>query len=130
MRGGAVVAQKLEFSESVGIDSDRLQELYLTLGDREADRLVAEAIEDLALNLARVGRASAAGDLKSVCDLAGRLERIGAEIGLPKLAKVAAAVRDCCGRNDEAALGAVLARLARVGDQSLSAVWDPRDQRV
>lgn len=124
-----MVARRIEFFEAAGIDPDRVSELYLSLGDREADRLICEAMEDLALNLARITRAHAADDRESIVNLAGRLERIGAEIGLPKLCTVAGAARDCARHGDPAALAAVLARLSRVGDQSLSAVWEPH-QRV
>lgn len=112
------------------MDADRLTFIYQSLGDTAADRMLCEAMEELALGLARIGRARAAGDLAMVAALADTLERLGARIGLPKLRIVAISVSDCARRADMAALDATLARLSRVGNSSLSAVWDPRDQSI
>ena len=51
----------LVFREGAGLDANKLAFLYRHLGDREADLLVCDAMEDLALALARVGRASRTG---------------------------------------------------------------------
>jgi hypothetical protein len=49
------------------------------------------------------------------------------KIGMVTLARVAQDVGLCAGRSDAAALAATLARLTRIGDRSLSAVWDLQD---
>jgi hypothetical protein len=46
----------LKFDESAGVDADRLAQIYSCYGDREADRLICDAMEDLALALARIAR--------------------------------------------------------------------------
>ncbi|MGS4946359.1 hypothetical protein ACVDG3_12830 [Meridianimarinicoccus sp. RP-17] len=120
----------LEFEEAVAIDPERLARLYADLGDRDADRMICDAMEDLALALARIGRAYAARDLDAIAHLAQGMERLSARIGLAKLEQVAESVRICAARGDVPGLDATLARLSRVGDRSLSAVWDPQYHSV
>ncbi len=120
----------LEFDETAGIDPERLAQLYAELGEREADRVICDAMEDLALSLARIGRAYAARDRDRIVALAAGLERVCARIGLGKLERVAQGVRICAARGDVPGLDATLARLSRVGDRSLSAVWDPHYHRI
>jgi hypothetical protein len=124
------MTRQLEFEEPVGVDADRLILLYRDHGDREADRMICDAMEDLALSLARIARARAAGDLPAICPLARDMERLCGRIGLPKLETVARSVWVCAARHDIPALDATLARLSRVGDRSLSAVWDPQYHSV
>ncbi|PWR01436.1 hypothetical protein DKT77_17170 [Meridianimarinicoccus roseus] len=124
------MARMLEFEEQVGVDAGRLTRLYRDVGDREADRLICDAMEDLALSLARIGRAYAARDSARIIDLAVGMESLCARIGLPKLERVARSVAICARRGDGAGLDATLARLSRVGDRSLSAVWDPHYHSV
>lgn len=120
----------LEFDESVGVDAVRLTRLYRDHGDREADRIICDAMEDLALSLARIGRASRADDRRAVAELADGMVALCAGIGLPKLSRVARSVGICARRDDVPALEATLSRLSRVGDRSLSAVWDPQYHTV
>jgi len=124
------MARGLEFEEAVTLDPERLARLYADLGDRDADRLICDAMEDLALSLARIGRAYAARDLDAIARLAQDMEWLSARIGLGKLEKVAESVRICAARGDVPGLDATLARLSRVGDRSLSAVWDPQYHSV
>ena len=72
----------LVFREGAGLDANKLTFLYRHLGDREADLLVCDAMEDLALALARVGRAQGRGDLDGVSGQAVVIEQLGARIGL------------------------------------------------
>jgi hypothetical protein len=45
------------------------------------------------------------------------------------LSQVARDLADCVTRKDAVAQAAVLARLVRIGDRSLTAVWDLQDMR-
>jgi len=125
--------QVLVFREGAGLDANKLSFLYRHLGDREADLLICDAMEDLALALARVGRAQGRGDFPAVADQARSIEQIGARVGLEKLRRVAGDVCRCAlmeattGAGAGPALDATLARLARVGEVSLAAIWDPKD---
>jgi len=124
------MARGLEFEDGVMLDPERLARLYAELGDRDADRLICDAMEDLALSLARIGRAYAARDLDAIARLAQDMARLSARIGLGTLERVADSVRICALRADVPGLDATLARLSRVGDRSLSAVWDPQYHSV
>jgi hypothetical protein len=119
--------QKLELREPAGIDCNWLSYLYRELGDRRADRVVCEAMERLALALARVDWARKRGDLADVVAQARVVQEEGARIGLPKLSRVAGDVRACAEAAAMPALDATLARLSRIGDVSLSKIWDPKD---
>lgn len=120
----------LEFNETAGIDPERLVLLYADLGGREADRVICDAMEDLALFLARIGRAYAAKDRDGIVVLAESMEEVCARVGLGKLERVAQSVRICAARCDVPGLDATLARLSRVGDRTLSAVWDPHYRSI
>ena len=119
--------QKLQFSEWCGLDPARLERLYRENGDREADRMVCEATETVALALARTARAHRRGDLTGVAAQAVELAQAAHFVGLPKLQRVAIDVARCARSGGGPALDATLARLSRLGDTSLTAIWDPRD---
>lgn len=51
-------------------------------------------------------------------------------IGMATLARVARNVVDCIERGNLVAIAATLARLERVGDRSIHAVWDLEDMSV
>jgi hypothetical protein len=55
---------------------------------------------------------------------------IADQIGMASLARVARDVSSCAVRVDAAALGATLARLERIADVSLMAIWDMQDPVV
>jgi len=126
---------ELEFHESAEIDPEHLSTLYRRLGDRVADHLICDAMEDLALALARLGRARSAGAPATMLAHVEDLQQIARRIGLPTLARVAADVRGCAGEAaaapDDApasvAFAATLARLERVAEGSLAAIWNPHD---
>lgn len=57
-------------------------------------------------------------------DNADGLIEVADQIGMHTLARVAKDVSFCVGKGDVVALGGTLARLLRVGDQSLSSIWN------
>ncbi|NCO87716.1 MAG: hypothetical protein GW886_13905 [Rhodobacterales bacterium] len=106
--------------ETVRIDHEPLARLYAALGTQGAEDVIARAVEDIAHRLARIET-----DHR---DLAfDRLERgarmvaaVAAPIGLGDLSRVSAHVAACALRNDAAALGATVARLARLGRRAMT----------
>ena len=62
-------------------------------------------------------------------DGAERLTALGWQVGLSSLAHVGSDLTSCALRGDAAAFAAVLSRLDRVGNRSLTAVWDSQDIR-
>nr|WP_089234739.1 hypothetical protein [Tropicimonas sediminicola] len=117
----------LTFEEPVRLDRDNLEELYRQLGAAGAENVICRAMEELAVRLSDIAplyRADRSGELAR---LARSLVGISSQIGLQTLAHVAEDVSRCALRQDRTALAATLCRLERIGDRSLTAVWDLRD---
>jgi hypothetical protein len=127
-----VVAQVLTLmqSEPVRLDPDRLSGLYHQLGERGAEDVVCRAIEELAVRLAHCQRVWQAEDWDDLRKIARSLVAISEQIGLTVMARVATDVTVAIDAGDYAALGGTLFRLIRVGERSLTAVWDLQDLSV
>lgn len=98
--------------------------------DREAiDREIGTRLEDLAEGLSFVSQAYLDRRLDALAREARGLGRIASEVGLNRVARVAAAVCMLSQRNDPAALAANVARLIRLGDAALLEIWHIQDQR-
>ena len=113
--------------ESVAVDSERLKALYAQLGDVSAEDVVCRTMEELALRLSfcdRLHRTTALVELrKSVRSLIA----IADQIGMSAVSEVAVHVTNCIDQNDRIALAATMGRLTRVGEESLTAIWDLQD---
>ncbi len=120
----------LVFEEKVRLDSDRLVELYAQLGETGAQDVVCRAMEELAVRLAHIDEAYRTFKLTTLRKSAKGLIGIAEQVGMQRLADVARDVRACAEGPDPVALGATMARLQRVGDRSLTAVWDLQDLSV
>lgn len=120
----------LIFEEKVRLDSDRLVELYAQLGEVGAQDVVCRAMEELAVRLARIDEAHRAYRLSVLRKGAKSLIGIAEQVGMQRLADVARDVCHCADEMDPVALGATMARLMRIGDRSLTAVWDLQDLSV
>lgn len=120
----------LRHEEGVRLDPDRLGALYAELGHVAAEHVVCRAMEELAIRLTDMQRFAAAGDYEALRRSGRMLAKVAEQIGMTSFARVAASVCDCAARRDVAALGATMARLVRIGDRSLTAVWDLQDLSV
>lgn len=116
--------------ESVRLDSDRLGELYHQLGERSAQDVVCRAIEELAVRLSHCERLWRKGDRAQLRKSARSLVAISEQIGMSALARVARDVTQAIDADDPPAVGATVFRLLRVGERSLTAVWDLQDMSV
>jgi tRNA 2-selenouridine synthase SelU len=125
-----VEQKKLEWNEKIKLDSDRLVELFVQLGETGAQDVVCRAMEELATRLCQLEREYQARKFKSLCKLAKGIIGIAEQVGMQRLADVARDVQQCAKRYDYVALDATLARLLRIGDSSLTAVWDLQDLSV
>lgn len=120
----------LRHEEGVRLDPDRLLALFAELGEQAAESVVCRAIEELAVRLADIQRHAAAGDTVKMLRAGDLLAGVAAQVGMTTLARVAGDVCHCARRGDAAALGATLSRLTRIGDRSLTAVWELQDVTV
>ncbi|MCK0140892.1 hypothetical protein [Aliiroseovarius sp. F20344] len=121
---------KLTHMEEIQLDRDQLHTLYVRFGPVQADRDLNKSLEDLALWLARLQKARKLGkhdDLRSGAD---ELKQIARRLGMTTLARVARDVGELCQTHDGVALSAAMARLTRVGERSLIAVWDLQDMSL
>lgn len=110
--------------ERVQFDPDRLTELYVELGEDAAENVVCRALEELSVKLRRIEAAFWSREINAVHENAKGLVAVADQIGMHSLARVASDVTACVDAGDVVALGGTLARLLRVGDQSLSTIWD------
>ncbi|MFA3917266.1 hypothetical protein [Ruegeria hyattellae] len=116
--------------ESVRLDPGQVAALYRELGDSSAEDVVCRTVEELAVRLSVCERL---WRNKDWCDLrksARSLVAIAEQVGMVALARVAADVTDTIDNEDPVATGATLYRLIRVGERSLTAIWDQRDLMV
>lgn len=114
-------------AESVRLDRDRLNELYLQLGEAGAEDVVCRAIEELAVRLAQCERCWRQRQREDLRKHARSLIAIADQIGMCDLARVAGDVTNACDAGDDVAVAATLYRLIRLGDRSLTAVWNLQD---
>lgn len=114
----------LAVSEPVRVDSRRVGDIVTELGETAAQNVIGLALEQLAGALTAADRAIDRADLPEAARQCDLLARLAWQIGLLSLAGVAMDLGGCAERRDPAALGAVHARLMRVGNRSLTAIWD------
>lgn len=124
------VVSTLIQKETVRLDQDRLNELYLQLGASGAEDVVCRAIEELAVRLSHCERLWRQKNHDDLRKSARSLIAISDQIGMCALARVAGDVTRAVDADDMPALAATLFRLIRVGERSLTAVWDLQDLYV
>lgn len=114
----------LAISEAVRVDSRRVAEIVAELGETSAQHVIGLALEQLAAALTAVDGALDDADLAQAATHAERMSRLAWQIGLLSLAGVAMDLGSTAERGDVPALAAIRARLLRVGNRSLTAIWD------
>lgn len=127
--GVSVVTQVLNLiqTEQVRLDPDRLEGLYQQLGERTAEDIVCRAIEELAVRLTQCERMWRDEKMAPLAKNARSIIAIADQVGMTALARVASDVSDTAKAGDVVATGATLFRLVRIGERSLTAVWDSQD---
>jgi len=120
----------LSQDERVRLDQDRLGELYAQLGEAGAEDVVCRAMEELAARLAHAARMFRQGHSADLRKNVRSMAAIAEQIGMLLLARVGRDVIACIDAGDTNALAATLARLLRIGERSLTAVWDLKDLSV
>lgn len=115
--------------EDVRLDSDRLQSLYEQLGEAGAEDVVCRAMEELAVRLSMVERLYRQDRLGEMRKATRSLMGIADQIGMGKLTRVASDVTVCIDAGDPVAQAATLSRLLRIGERSLSEIWEMQGVR-
>mgnify|MGYP000961802326 FL=1 len=114
----------LAMQEPVQVDVRRLGEIVNELGESAAQTIICAAMEQLAAALAGAREAAMAGDMARLAERAELQSRLAWQVGLPGLAGVAVDVLACAERRDATGLAATLARMMRIGNRSLTEIWD------
>ncbi|HEY9037378.1 MAG TPA: hypothetical protein VIN05_00310 [Roseovarius sp.] len=120
----------LKQEEVVRLNPDRLEELYSQMGEAGAEDVVCRALEELAVRLSHTERCHREGRLADMRKSARSLVVIADPIGMHMLARVAADVVACVDGGDPVATAATLSRLLRIGERSLSEIWDLQDMTI
>jgi len=121
---------KMEPRECVRLDAGQLELLYAKLGEVSADDVLCRAMEELAVRMKQSEKYYSVGAAKDLRKTAHSLISIAEQVGLKTLARVAEDVVTCIDMNDWIALGATFARLLRISNQSLTAIWDLQDMTI
>lgn len=124
MRGGIT---QLPLGEPARFNPGQLEKLCDRLGELRAEAEVAHALERLSALLDEVTRLGTHGERTALEEVLAALVRDARLIGMATLARVARNVLDCLDTGDPIALSATMARLDRVGDRSIHAIWDLED---
>ena len=110
--------------ENVSVDQDRLGALFSQLGEANAEDVVCRALEELAVRLSHCEGLYHAGDWSDLRKNARSLIAIAEQVGMLALSDVAKDVTRCIDCADTVAVAATVSRLIRVGERSLTAIWE------
>lgn len=113
--------------EPARFNPDRLERLCNEIGEVRAEHEVASALQTISthlMDMRRIHPVQASGDLLVP---ARHLAVASDRIGMATLARVARDVLACVRSGDSVALAAIHARLLRVGERSIHAIWDLED---
>lgn len=124
MRAGVT---ELPLGEPAGFNPGQLELLCDRLGEQRAEAEVAYALDRLATLLDQIAPLKQTGDHRALETLLAALVRDARMIDMATLAQAGRHVLDCLESGDTIALAATLARLERVGDRSIHAIWDLED---
>lgn len=117
----------LEQKESVRLDPDRLNGLCRQLGGTNAMDVLCRTVEELAVRLSNCERFWRRRNWADLRKCAKSLVAISDQVGMTALSRVAGDVAQTIDAGDAVATAATLDRLIRVGERSLTAIWDQQD---
>lgn len=116
--------EKIDLSERVILDPDRLVHLCVSLGESVTESLVTASIGDIAKGMQEVEQVHLDHGLPELVNTIGRLGSVARHIGLVSFAQVACDVKECAEADDYVAFSATLARLHRIANKSETALVD------
>jgi hypothetical protein len=116
--------------ERISLDAGPLLDLAHSMGPGRAEKMADNAIEEMVVRLASVEASWTAGEFQRLAKMARSLVGIADQLGMVTVAGVAREVCALADGHDDVALGAVVARLVRVGEASLASVWGMGHQRI
>lgn len=128
---GMTKVRNLRPREGTCVDPVQLGDLMARMADQKGFGALGDTLDELALNLARIGPAWRSGRLDQVKANCRRVAAIAVELRFDRLARVARTSVVLTGKgSDEVALAANLARLMRLGEAVLMTIWELQDASV
>ncbi|WP_193749851.1 hypothetical protein [Shimia sp. SK013] len=115
---------RLLFSEAALVNEDELTRLYIKMDYRKAEQLIIAAIDALSEALAAAEVAYNSNNDQYLMAACRNIARASRRLGLDQLASVARDVRIALHQDDDVAAQATLARMLRLGEPSMRALWD------
>lgn len=112
------------------LDAARLEALVVELGATGAEDVMCRAMEELATRLARAERCWREENWMQMRKSARGLIAIADQLGMCLVAHVARDVVTSIDERDPTALAATLSRLLRIGERSLSEIWEMQDLSI
>lgn len=113
--------------EPARFNPERLERLCDEIGEIRAEHEVATALQAINAYLQDIAHIHPAEDGLDLAGPARKLAAAADRIGMATLARVARDVLACVGTGDVVALASTHARLLRVGERSIHAIWDLED---
>ena len=109
------------------MDPAQIETLRGDLGRPAAEDVVCRAMEEVAQRMCTLQNQALSGPREEMHKGLRALAAIADQIGMLALSHVAGDVTYCIDRADTNAVASTLSRLIRVGERSLTAVWDIQD---
>lgn len=124
---GSMEVSQLRPDEAVHLNMEKLDRMCTQLGYDGAELEISHAMEDLAVLLQQAGRCWRTKEYVTLKQVAEQTQNVANRIGMIGLECVAADVVDLSQSDDMNALAATVARMRRLGELSLLAIWDRAD---
>jgi hypothetical protein len=116
--------------EMIFVDPEHLGGLVRDRGQLLASRMTHTVLEEIAERLTMAEAAWQAGEIQRLAKIARSVVGLAEQVGLATVAHVAGMVAEATTVHDDHALAALVARLVRVGEGSLAALWDISHLRI
>lgn len=129
-RAPAPGLHRLHPEEAAHFDPAMLESLCLRIGETRAEAEVARALERISTTLSALETLAEHAAAPLLAAALRSMIRDAELIGMTSLARVAGQVLACQRSGDPVSRAATLARLVRVGDRSMHAVWELEDISV
>lgn len=120
----------LRHDEGICLDAERLVTVYCGRSKREAEELLQRGIEDMTSRMTEIQRHFDEGEGPALVRSARLAARMAERLGMTSFTTVARDLILATEAADRPAQAATLARLMRIVDRSVTAIWDLRDMTM
>ena len=117
----------LRLEEPARFNPERLEQLCEEMGEVRAEHEVAQTLQSISEQVQSLVAFDSGGRPEDMVLKVRALAVAASKIGMATLARVAQDVLTCIAQRDRVALAATRARLIRVGERSIHAIWDLED---